>query len=309
MSNVTETALWEAGIYQIQTTDPVLGGANGIANVQARQLANRTSWLKARADQVDAARGSHATLQSRLAALDAETQALGPLMQNHTVAALKYAIDQAALANYSVRALRQQAQQQGQFRLENRGVVAGCEVTRSTTAARNLHIGPGTCFAQGRAFLVADGQNAASVPSNTGNAAVLVQAFLHQDAAGLWRLGVSAIGATMPAGSIHIYNLVIPAHNTDVSDPHLSLVTITSVRRIEPHFPQMVGSAAQAAVLINTLADTDYQIDFDIVSARGAPCDLHALRVATRATNGFTVRLASAADDVVVRWRVSKLDN
>jgi microcystin-dependent protein len=51
MANLTETSTWEAGIYQIETTDPVLGGSSGIANQQGKQLANRTKYLK---DQVDA---------------------------------------------------------------------------------------------------------------------------------------------------------------------------------------------------------------------------------------------------------------
>ena len=33
-------------VYQIETTDPVLGGAGGIANLQAQSLTNRTEWLK-----------------------------------------------------------------------------------------------------------------------------------------------------------------------------------------------------------------------------------------------------------------------
>jgi hypothetical protein len=46
MANLTETALWELGIYQIETTDLVIGGPTGISNLQGKQLANRTSWLK-----------------------------------------------------------------------------------------------------------------------------------------------------------------------------------------------------------------------------------------------------------------------
>ena len=46
MANVTEQSLWEVGVYQIETSDPVIGGVNGIANRQALQLANRTLWLK-----------------------------------------------------------------------------------------------------------------------------------------------------------------------------------------------------------------------------------------------------------------------
>lgn len=45
MANLTETSTFEAGIYQLETTDPVLGGASGVANLQGKQLANRTRFL------------------------------------------------------------------------------------------------------------------------------------------------------------------------------------------------------------------------------------------------------------------------
>ena len=46
MANLQETSTWEAGIYQLETSDPVMGGENGIDNRAPRQLANRTLWLK-----------------------------------------------------------------------------------------------------------------------------------------------------------------------------------------------------------------------------------------------------------------------
>ncbi|SUA15065.1 tail fiber protein [Neisseria lactamica] len=46
MANLNETAQWETGIYQLETSDPVMGGPDGIDNRQAKQLANRTLWLK-----------------------------------------------------------------------------------------------------------------------------------------------------------------------------------------------------------------------------------------------------------------------
>lgn len=51
MANLTENPIYEAGIYQLETTDPVLGGPSGVSNQQAKQLANRTAWLKQRIDQ------------------------------------------------------------------------------------------------------------------------------------------------------------------------------------------------------------------------------------------------------------------
>ena len=49
MANITEelnNPQWSEGIYQLETTDPVLGGPNGIANRQAKELAARTQYLK-----------------------------------------------------------------------------------------------------------------------------------------------------------------------------------------------------------------------------------------------------------------------
>ena len=46
MANVKEEIKWEEGVYQIEVTDPVVGGVDGISNKQAKQLANRTSYLK-----------------------------------------------------------------------------------------------------------------------------------------------------------------------------------------------------------------------------------------------------------------------
>ena len=46
MANLKEQEKWEDGVYQIEENDPVLGGENGITNKPAKQLANRTQWLK-----------------------------------------------------------------------------------------------------------------------------------------------------------------------------------------------------------------------------------------------------------------------
>ena len=55
MTNIVEApAEWVAGIYQLETNDPVMGGADGIDNLQATQLAKRTAYLK---EQVESAQG------------------------------------------------------------------------------------------------------------------------------------------------------------------------------------------------------------------------------------------------------------
>lgn len=45
MANLTDSSIWESGIYQIETSDPVVGGAGGVSNLQSQQLANRTKKL------------------------------------------------------------------------------------------------------------------------------------------------------------------------------------------------------------------------------------------------------------------------
>ena len=47
MANLSEAPGW-SNVYQLETTDPVQGGAGGISNIQAQALANRTAYLKAR---------------------------------------------------------------------------------------------------------------------------------------------------------------------------------------------------------------------------------------------------------------------
>lgn len=62
MANLPENAVYEPGIFQLEKTTPPLGGvpvyngntpSDGHANIQAQQLANRTSYLKAITDDLD----------------------------------------------------------------------------------------------------------------------------------------------------------------------------------------------------------------------------------------------------------------
>ena len=50
MANLNLTRQWAENIYQLETTDPVMGGPDGVDNRQAKELGARTNYLK---DQVD----------------------------------------------------------------------------------------------------------------------------------------------------------------------------------------------------------------------------------------------------------------
>ena len=48
MAHLPEESSFDEGVYQVELTDPVIGGPNGISNRAQRNLANRTRWLKDR---------------------------------------------------------------------------------------------------------------------------------------------------------------------------------------------------------------------------------------------------------------------
>lgn len=68
MANLPETPQWEEGVYQIEVSDPVLGGPDGISNRQAKQLASRTSYLKQQVEK------GGSDLEKHIAAADPHTQ-------------------------------------------------------------------------------------------------------------------------------------------------------------------------------------------------------------------------------------------
>lgn len=59
MANLPETPQWEDGVYQIEVSDPVLGGPDGISNRQAKQLASRTTYLKQKVEKGGTDLASH----------------------------------------------------------------------------------------------------------------------------------------------------------------------------------------------------------------------------------------------------------
>ena len=72
MDVLKESPVWVAPVYSIERTDPLMGGEFGINNVQARQLAWRTQYLRALLAMDHQPDGSHLLCEhhiSRLAAI------------------------------------------------------------------------------------------------------------------------------------------------------------------------------------------------------------------------------------------------
>lgn len=53
MATLEEVPEWQA-VYQIERTDPVLGGVDGVANKPLKNLTNRTAFLKQKVDSISA---------------------------------------------------------------------------------------------------------------------------------------------------------------------------------------------------------------------------------------------------------------
>ena len=229
-------------------------------------------------------------------------------MQNQIVSAVKYALTQSGVANNSINALKNINQQEGTVTFQNYGVVYGCAMTNNAAGNRSVALALGVCFLEGRKYYTPANALAAIVPDNGGVSSAVVYAYLYL-VAGIPTLAISAIGAAVPAGSVVLYSLTIPAGNTLATDSNLAGVTITDIRRIESNFPMSLDAPSSISVSIAVLSDIDYQLTFDVVSYTGAPVSGESILVYSRATNGFTVQLISASDDVIVRWKLSKLNN
>lgn len=271
------------------------------------ELDNRT---KSNEDELSSARGGKPSVGARLSEMSTKIEASSPEFQDQLAAAVLAAMDQASVANQSIKDLKGLSQQEGIVTIKNRGVVSGCVASKSDNATRNLNFSGGIVLMGGRKHVAPAADNAASVPPNTTVASVVVRAYLYMHSASqTMRLAVTNVGQPMPTDAIHLYNITIPAGSTDSTDPKLVSSTISSVKRVEPMFPRSLSSPVTKSIQINKLRDTEYRVDVDVVSFDGGSCDIDHVAIQSRATNGFSIHLASEADNVCLRWRVSKLDN
>jgi hypothetical protein len=59
MPDLIDNPIWEPGIYELATVDPVLGGPGGVSTRPAQELANRTAYLKAQLESHAATAAPH----------------------------------------------------------------------------------------------------------------------------------------------------------------------------------------------------------------------------------------------------------
>ena len=118
MADLPELNEWPEGIYQLETSDPVLGGPEGIDNLQAKQLASRTTWLK---DQI--------------AKIVAGTSVVGKALQLKTARTLRFTGAATGSGSYDGSADTEIA-----LALSDSGVAAG-SFTKVSVSAKGLVTG------------------------------------------------------------------------------------------------------------------------------------------------------------------------
>ena len=79
MADLKEKPVWEEGIYQLEEDDPVQAGEDGIDNRQAKQLANRTQWLKGKIESQSEMLAEHASAVAEISDPDSGLDSKAPL--------------------------------------------------------------------------------------------------------------------------------------------------------------------------------------------------------------------------------------
>jgi len=290
MANLQESSTWEDGIYQLETTDPVVGGPNGVSNTQAKQLANRTKYLK----------GQQEATAAELANL---SQGIDDQAQNAIIAAIEQALSLGGVNAKSIEDLRSRVLAQGTAVLKNKWVVEGFVMVKSDIRALHLtKSGTYTAGNQSRSYIdgriryVADDDYHVTVPQNPSASAVTYWAYLHNDA-GTYRVSV---GETIPDDALKLYEITVPAGDTS---NNLTAVTLTDRRTVQAYNGYTINTVQEVYVALPfpALNAPDYDVNLTVESAT----DLGAvgpLEVTDKQQNGFKVRCQGSTDNVALRW-------
>ena len=288
MANLQEGDAWVDGIYRIEQTDPVVGGEDGVDNIQAKQLGSRTRYLKKTMEE----------MASSVAASSGETQ-------EAIFAGLQLALDLAGLAGREIQRTNRVRFQEITATILNRGVKTGISITKSPTATRNISVSDGAVFMNGRLYPVFGQTNTASVASNPSAESGIVILYMFIMETGEIDVAATILNGAMPEGAIELARAVVPAGNTEANDPYLEYVSIVDSARREPNWPQIQTSPARTVVpLPHILPDSGYLVDMEVLSLDGGRGQLGNLTCEDRLNNGFKLQSSGNADNIAVRLLV-----
>lgn len=288
MADLQENDQWVDGIYRIELTDPVVGGEDGISNVQAKQLGSRTKFLK-----------------KNMEAMQGTVESYSPETQEAIFAGLQLGLDLAGLAGRELIRTGHVRFQELEATIINRGVKAGVSISKSTTATRNISVSDGTVFMHGRLYPVLGQTNTASIASNTSAASGTVILYMFLTQTGVVDVAATVLNGSMPEGAIELARATVPAGNTEENDPYLASVSIVDSARREPAWPRIQSSPARAVVSLPfILPDGGYLVDTEVLSLEGGRGQLGELTCEDRLSNGFKLQSSGSADNITVRMLV-----
>lgn len=290
MANVQESSVWEGGIYQIETTDPVLGGPDGISNLQAKQLANRTVYLKGRVDQTD---GELQNLH----------QGIDDAAQNAIISAIAQALSGVGVNRKGIADLRKRVLSQGLVVLKNKWVVEGCVLVKSEIRALRLTRSGvfvdgdrSVAYTDGDVRYIPDDDYHVTVPQNPGAVAETYWAYLWHSGAG-YRVSISK---EIPDSGLKLYEVTVPAGDTTDS---LDAVTLTDRRVVQSWNGFTINTVQDVYVALPfpAINAPDYDVNLTVESATDFGM-IGAVKAVEKQQNGFKIRHEGSADNVVLRW-------
>lgn len=289
MANLIEQVTWEPGVYQFETTDPVEGGPNGVDNLPHKQLANRTAYLKAAADNLGAR-------------VNQVEQSVSPETQNIDTAGIETAIHLAALALQEGENMRRRVLAQGATVIKNKYVIQGFVLSKSDIRALHLSqsgvVGSGASKSaiDGIVVSIPDDDYHVSVPDNPSSTSLTVYAFLIKQPDSSYRV---SIADTIPDTGELLYQLTIPANDTAAN---LGAVTLMDRRTLQPAAGWVSNFVPFTTITLpDGLPAQDYGIALEIEDASNVAA-VGDLSVYDKAQNAFKVKLSGSADNVRIRW-------
>lgn len=110
--------------------------------------------------------------------------------------------------------------QSGEAFIQNRGIIAGCTVSKVSTSIRNLSLAAGSFFSDGLRIPCPAMANSALVSPNPGEKEQVCYGYV--DSSGSVRFSVTEFGEVVQVKGIAICRIMVPAGNTQVCDPNLA---------------------------------------------------------------------------------------
>ena len=297
MANLQESASWTDGIYQLETTDPVMGGANGTSNTQAKQLANRTRWLKEQTENQG----------SRIASMEG---GIDEQAQNALLGLGMQAMVSVGVLAKSVDNMRKRVLAQGVSTLKNKWVVQGFALSKASEI-RALHlsqtgtVGSGTSIAwtDGKRVQLTDDDYHVTVPTNTSTTDILVLYAYLVKSDGVYRVLLSA---AVPDDGLLLYEVRVAANDSAVDCRNVTLVDRRTIQGISGYFittPQTLYIAFPYPLQ----SSSDYDVVFTVESATDKAA-VGNIEITSKTANGCSLQITGSADNVKIRWSLLNIN-